>query len=128
VCDTYGLRRLVERPVFSSGTGDGIRCHGLRPLAGGVSSRGKPAAASTHESFSTWFLTLLRTGLGLQPNAQPRIAASIGRVPSWWPVVEHPYRLAMVGAGLVTWPVRRLQGALGRGDELLMVARAGEEA
>jgi 2-polyprenyl-3-methyl-5-hydroxy-6-metoxy-1,4-benzoquinol methylase len=87
-----------------------------------------PRAASTHESFSTWFLTLLRTGLGLQPNAQPRIAASIGRVPSWWPVVEHPYRLAMVGAGLVTWPVRRLQGALGRGDELLMVARAGEEA
>jgi hypothetical protein len=39
-------------------------------------------------------------------------------------VVEHPYRLAMVAAGVVTWPLRRVQGALGRGDELVMVARA----
>lgn len=39
-------------------------------------------------------------------------------------LVEHPYRLAMVAAGAVTWPLRRLQGVLGRGDELLMVARA----
>jgi hypothetical protein len=39
-------------------------------------------------------------------------------------VVEHAYRLAMVVAGPVSWPLRRLQGALGRGDELVMVARA----
>jgi len=46
----------------------------------------------------------------------------------WAALVEHPCRLAMVGAGAVTWPVRRVQGALGRGDELMMVARAWEEA
>ena len=39
-------------------------------------------------------------------------------------LVEDPYRLAMVTAGAVTWPLRRLQGVLGRGDELVMVARA----
>lgn len=83
-----------------------------------------PLWTSTHESFSSWFLTLLRTCLGVKPNAQPRIGVLIGKVPSWWPLVEHPYRLAMVGAGLVTWPLRRLQGALGGGDELILVARA----
>jgi len=39
-------------------------------------------------------------------------------------VVEHPYRLAMLAAGAVTWPLRLMQGSLGRGDELVMVARA----
>jgi hypothetical protein len=39
-------------------------------------------------------------------------------------VVEHSYRLAMAVAGALTWALRWLQGALGRGDELVMVARA----
>jgi SAM-dependent methyltransferase len=101
---TYFTRDTLERAV---------RKAGLVPLW-----------ASTHESFSTWFLTCLRTTLGIEPKARPRIAASIGQVPSWWPLVEHPYRLAMVAAGVATWPLRRLQGALGRGDELIVVARA----
>ncbi len=84
-----------------------------------------PRSTHTHESFSTWFLTLVRLSLAIKPNRQPRIAASIGKVPSWWSVVEHPYRLAMVGAGLVTWPIRHVQGKLGRGDELIMVACKG---
>ncbi len=87
-----------------------------------------PVRTATHESFSTWFLLGVRTILGIEANRALPIQASLGRVPPWWPLVEHPYRLAMVGAGMVTWPLRRLQSALGRGDELLMVARAGEEA
>jgi len=45
----------------------------------------------------------------------------------WAALVRHPYRLAMVVAGAVTWPLRRVQGALGRGDELLMVLRRAHD-
>lgn len=78
----------------------------------------------SHESFSTWFLTLLRTAAGLRSfDAPPKVAASLGRVPRWWPLIEHPYRLAMVAGGALTWPLRWLQGRLGKGDELLALAR-----
>jgi hypothetical protein len=40
------------------------------------------------------------------------------------PSVEHPYRQAMVAAGAVTRRLRRVQETLGRGDELVMAARA----
>jgi len=83
-----------------------------------------PMWYGTHESFSTWFLTMVRVVLKIRPNETSRIAASIGRVPAWWSLVEHPYRLAMLAAGAVTWPLRLMQGSLGRGDELVMVARA----
>lgn len=87
-----------------------------------------PVWTATHESFSTWFLLGVRTLLRVEANRALSIQARLGRVSPRSPLVEHPYRLAMVGAGMVTWPLRRLQSALGRGDELLMVARAGEEA
>jgi hypothetical protein len=67
---------------------------------------------------------MVRVLLKVRPNETPRIAASIDRVPAWWSLVEHPYRLAMVAAGAIIWPLRRVQGTLGRGDELVMVARA----
>jgi 2-polyprenyl-3-methyl-5-hydroxy-6-metoxy-1,4-benzoquinol methylase len=79
---------------------------------------------TSHESFSTWLLTLLRTAARIRAmEAPPEVAASLGRVPSWWPLVEHPYRLAMAATGLATWPLRALQGRLGYGDELLLIAR-----
>ena len=78
----------------------------------------------SHESFSTWFLTLLRTSAGVRSvDAPPRVAASLGRVPRCWPLVEHPYRLAMAASGLVTWPLRAVQGWMGYGDELIALAR-----
>lgn len=81
----------------------------------------------SHETFSAWFLTLLRTAAGLRSLAgPPKVAASLGRVPQWWPLVEHPYRLAMVASGLLTWPLRVVQASLGRGDELLALARREE--
>jgi len=69
-------------------------------------------------------LTGVRLALGMQPNRRPFLSASKGTVPAGWPVLEPLYRLGMVAAGAVSWPVRVLQAALGRGDELVMVAKA----
>jgi len=42
-----------------------------------------PVLDGTHESFSTWFLTMVRLILKVGPNKAPRISASmIGRVPA----------------------------------------------
>jgi len=79
---------------------------------------------SCHESFSGWFLALLRTLLGMRP-AGSEIASST-HAPGQRrrnPAVEHAYRMAMVLDGMLTWPLRALQGRLGRGDELLAIAR-----
>ena len=78
---------------------------------------------ATYDSFSAWFLVVVRLPLGIRPRKTQAIAASLGRVPSWWTYMEHPYRLAMVTTGLLTWPLRRVQGWLGKGDELMAVAR-----
>jgi len=78
----------------------------------------------THETFSGWFLALLRTLLGMRP-AGSEIASST-HAPGQRrrnPAVEHAYRMTMVLAGMLTWPLRALQGRLGRGDELLAIAR-----
>lgn len=40
----------------------------------------------------------------------------------WRRVLEHRYRVAILGAAIATWPRRRVQAALGRDDELLVVA------
>jgi len=81
----------------------------------------------THESFSGWFLTCLRTAMGVNRQGgavekhKGELAAYLRKVrPS---VVEHVYRLAMVGAGAVLWPFRYVQAGLGYGDELICVAR-----
>jgi len=82
-----------------------------------------PLRVVTHDSFAAWFLVVARLLLGIRPSQEQAIAASIGHVPRWWAYVEHPYRLAMVTTGLLTWPLRRVQGWLGKGDELMAVAR-----
>lgn len=81
----------------------------------------------SHESFSTWLITLARTALGIRSmETPPRIAASIGKVPRWWAAIEHPYRLVTFVAGVLTWPLRVVQGGLGYGDELIAIARLEE--
>lgn len=76
---------------------------------------------ATHESFSGWFLAVLRTMLGKPlSNVTPRDPAAPSGYSSR--VVEHSYRLVMVAAGLVTLPLRRLQEYLGKGDELILLA------
>ncbi len=75
----------------------------------------------THEPFSAWFLTALRTLLGTRMRrAERRYAARRSRSTSW---VEHAYRICMVFAGVLSFPLRRLQASLGFGDELVVLCR-----
>lgn len=78
----------------------------------------------THESFSGWFLAALRTLLGVNRNGAVEHDGSISAGSGTRkPLVEHAYRMAMVGAGAVTWPLRKLQARLGYGDEVVCLAR-----
>jgi hypothetical protein len=77
----------------------------------------------THESFSGWMLTISRTMLGY--SAQERGCGPGSAVIKRRASTEHLYRAALVTAGLLTLPVRRVQEWLGHGDELILVATAG---
>ena len=79
---------------------------------------------TTHESFSGWFLAILRTLLKKSHAAQPQQESSADAKPST-SFVEHAYRLAMVTWGLLALPFRRLQEFLGKGDEVIIIARNG---
>lgn len=87
---------------------------------------------TTHDSFSGWFLALLRTTLGVnrQEGAVSRPVESLatrGKNPRrvW---VEHPYRTAMVVSGVGLWPLRWLQALLDRGDEVICIARKPQKS
>ena len=74
----------------------------------------------THESFSGWFLALIRTLLHYRGRSTTHSAGE-----SSPPLVmEHCYRTAMAASGLVTLPIRLLQELVGRGDEIILLARA----
>lgn len=79
---------------------------------------------TTHESFSGWFLAILRTLLGKSHTKQPQQEPSTGTKLSS-SFVEHAYRFIMVTWGLLTLPFRRLQEFLGKGDEVILIARNG---
>lgn len=80
----------------------------------------------SHESFSAWFLAVMRTVLGVRRMEGPRAGASSpGRASRRGRLAEHAYRTAMVLAGVVSWPLRVVQEKLGRGTELVAIARAG---
>lgn len=80
----------------------------------------------TRDSFSGWFLALLRTALGVNRASGAATRASISTIgkvvrPRAAPF-ENAYRIAMVLAGGVIWPVRIFQGRIGRGDEIICIA------
>lgn len=80
----------------------------------------------THESFSAWFLAVVRTVLGVRPMERPRAGAlGTGRLSRRGRLAEHAYRMAMVVAGVLSWPLRAVQERLGRGTELVAIARVG---
>ena len=86
-----------------------------------------PISVSTHESFSGWFLAALRTALGVNRThgavVDRKASVSSNAAKGRSAVFEHAYRAAMALSGGALWPLRRLQAALGRGDELLCIAR-----
>jgi len=74
----------------------------------------------THESFSGWFLALLRTFMGIKRLEASRcISVRKRRATS---LAEHAYRTVMVFSGMITWPLRKLQASLGKGDEAVLIA------
>ena len=77
-----------------------------------------PLAVATHEPFSGWFLTLLRTLFGRGAVASAKSSVS-GR-----PAFSAAYRLALLAVGLITWPVRRIQAASMAGEELVLLGRS----
>ena len=79
----------------------------------------------THESFSGWFLVLLRTLLRTnKKTADERFAQRESVNLSW---VGHVYHLTMILSGLVVFPLRLFQQAIGRGDEVVLIARKADE-
>jgi len=82
------------------------------------------------DSFSGWFLAILRTLLGF--NRDGEVVQASGATGRWSrsqsrvPLIEHGYRLAMVSAGVLTWPWRKLQTLFGHGDEIIVVVGRGE--
>jgi 2-polyprenyl-3-methyl-5-hydroxy-6-metoxy-1,4-benzoquinol methylase len=71
----------------------------------------------THEAFSSWFLVLTRYVRGMDVSRRPPSTQGRSRV------IELGYRTSMIAAGALTWPLRRLQSALGKGAEVFLVAR-----
>lgn len=75
----------------------------------------------THESFSGWFLAVLRSLLSHRiKSGSQRRTERVRRATS---PIEHAYRFAMVASGSVTWPFRCVQEMLGKGDEVIILAR-----
>jgi 2-polyprenyl-3-methyl-5-hydroxy-6-metoxy-1,4-benzoquinol methylase len=80
-------------------------------------------AISTHEQPASWYLAVLATMLpALRGEARRRMRTALHarRRVSF---VEHAYRLSIVTAGALTWPLRRVQERFGRGDEVIVLAR-----
>lgn len=84
------------------------------------------ANISTLDSFSGWFLAVLRTGLGVNQSngaVTRTLKTTEGSVSTKRAgLVEHAYRIAMVAVGMALWPVRFLQAKVGRGDEVICIA------
>lgn len=77
-------------------------------------------AAETYESFSGWFLAVLRTLLKTRAwSSATRIAQKNQRKRN---VLEHGYRTLMVAAGALLYPLRMIQAKLNCGDELIVIA------
>lgn len=80
----------------------------------------------THESFSGWFLSILRTLLRKNHLKQAQQSPS-GSIKQSSAFVEHAYRVVMVMCGLFTLPLRRLQELLGEADEIILLAKKGND-
>jgi len=77
---------------------------------------------STHESFSGWFLALLRTLLKTyEQSPEDHHLQQKAKAVKW---KEHVYHMAMVISGIVSLPLRYVQGKVGYGDELVVICRA----
>ena len=78
---------------------------------------------STHESFSGWFLSILRTLLKTnKKSADLRKSQKKSRSKSW---IEHVYSAVMILSGGILFPLRYVQSKLDYGDEIVVIAKKG---
>jgi 2-polyprenyl-3-methyl-5-hydroxy-6-metoxy-1,4-benzoquinol methylase len=75
--------------------------------------------AGTHDSFSGWFLTFARSLRGSGAGSGTTGGSPTGALRS-------VYHLLVSLSGLLSYPLRRLQAALGRGDEIWTLAAPRE--
>lgn len=81
----------------------------------------KVIKVTTSESFSGWFLSILRTLLKTNATSpEQRQFKRYLRMSSW---IEHAYRTLMVVIGLAIIPLRYVQARLGYGDEIIVLAQ-----
>ncbi|MHB8174814.1 MAG: class I SAM-dependent methyltransferase [Nitrospirota bacterium] len=74
----------------------------------------------TNESFSGWFLVILRTALGVRRvDGAGTFRAATRRSG----IIEHAYRLSSVCIGGGLWPLRVLQAKFKAGDEVICIAQ-----
>jgi 2-polyprenyl-3-methyl-5-hydroxy-6-metoxy-1,4-benzoquinol methylase len=77
--------------------------------------------SATHESFSGWTITALRSLLKQRAHNQQFMAELRRKRRDSW--MEHCYGATLVLAGAATTPTRYLQAWLGRGDELIALCQ-----
>ena len=82
----------------------------------------------TVEPFSGWLNAILRSMLDGRFSRVRGSARGHGGGSSWRGVLRTGLNLARLLAGVVTWPLRVLQGACGRGEELVIIARRPADA
>lgn len=75
---------------------------------------------STHEQFASWFQSVART---LLPSMGGTARKTSPQTRSGTSPLEHAYRASTVAFGAISWPFRRVQERLGRGDEVIVLAR-----
>ena len=77
----------------------------------------------THESFSGWTLSILRTLLRINVGTISTTGGSSNVRRPRLGIIEHSYRLFLSIVGFVSLPLRLLQVYLGYGDEIVCVSR-----
>lgn len=80
--------------------------------------------AITHESFSGWFLAVVRSLMlvGRGSALQKRSSRQQISTSAW----AHLYRLFMVVSGAITTPLRWIQKSVTKGDEIIVLARSNK--
>lgn len=84
-----------------------------------------PEYIITNDTFSGWYIAIFRTLTKSYYRSHANSSTSIN-IRNTESIYVHMYRLLMAISGLVSYPLRFIQGKLGFGDEIVCVARSSE--
>lgn len=80
-------------------------------------------SVTTHAQFASWFLSVAGTAIPRMSGVARKEMRDRLQRRSGTSLVEHAYRASTAAFGVMSWPLRRLQERLGRGDEAIALAR-----